>query len=146
MGAMRMSASATRLQRLSHQLQPSPGPQASSAGISSAAAAAASTAAPRGGARKKVRLAVIGVGSGVGGSGIGERHLNHALDEAAAFEVVAVVDPADRGVELARQHGLVHYRDTEAMLREVRPGCREPGFGRMAVLEREVPNLLAGLA
>ena len=76
----------------------------------------------------------IGVGSGAGGSGIGERHLNHALDEAAAFEVVAVADPADRGAELARRHGLVHYRDTETMLREVRPGSQ--GFGHMVVLER----------
>ena len=70
---------------------------------------------------KRVRLALIGVGSGAGGSGIGERHLNHALAESEAFEVVAVVDPADRGAEIARMHGLPHYRDTGEMLREVKP-------------------------
>lgn len=71
--------------------------------------------------KKRVRLALIGVGSGTGGSGIGERHLNHALAEHESFEVVAVADPSDRGAEIAEMHGLVHYRDTEAMLAEVKP-------------------------
>ncbi len=79
------------------------------------------TAAASGTGRKRVRLAIIGVGSGAGGSGIGERHLNHALAEGAEFEVVAVADPSDRGAEISARHGLVHYRDTEAMLEEVKP-------------------------
>ena len=86
-----------------------------------AAAAAAVPPAESGAPRPRVRLALIGVGSGAGGSGIGERHLNHALAESQAFEVVAVADPADRGAEICAMHGLLHYRDTEAMLREVKP-------------------------
>lgn len=71
--------------------------------------------------QKKVRLALIGVGSGAGGSGIGERHLNHAIAESDEFEVVAVSDPSDRAAEIAAKLGLIHYRDTEAMLQEVQP-------------------------
>eukprot|EP01044_Picomonas_judraskeda_P003329 COSAG03_NODE_272_length_9583_cov_5.194538_7_plen_369_part_00 len=47
--------------------------------------------------------------------------MNHALAESELFEVVAVADPAERGAQLCEKHGLVHYRDTEEMLKEVQP-------------------------
>ena len=73
-----------------------------------------------------MRLALIGVGSGAGGSGIGERHLTHALEEGGTFEVVAVADPSEHGAGIAAARGVRHYADTEEMLRAhpaPRPGA-----------------------
>lgn len=61
-----------------------------------------------------VRLALVGAGV------IGKKHLARITAEPGA-ELVAIVDPAPHGAEVAAEHGVPLFADTEAMMSSVNP-------------------------
>ncbi len=63
---------------------------------------------------KPVEIAVVGLGP------IGFRHLQ-AVEDGNSCRAVAIVDPAPAAVVIAKERGLPHYKDLEAMFDEVTP-------------------------